>query len=54
MKLVLSFIFLSNVLLSQTWLQLPDFPNTERDDGVAVHISNKAYFGTGLLTGFKT
>ncbi len=53
MRLLFIFIFLSNVLLSQTWLQLSDFPNTERDDGVAVHINNKAYFGTGLLAGFS-
>lgn len=38
--------------LAQTWLQLTDLPGTERDDGVAVCINNKAYFGTGLLAGF--
>lgn len=53
MKLIFIFIFLSNVLLSQTWLQLSDFPNTGRDDGVAVHINNNCYFGTGLLAGFS-
>lgn len=52
MRLLFIFIFLSKSLLSQTWVQLSDFPNTERDDGVAVHINNKGYFGTGLLAGF--
>lgn len=52
MRLLFIFIFLSDILLGQTWLQLTNFPNTERDDGVAVHINNKGYFGTGLLAGF--
>ncbi|MBA2610666.1 MAG: T9SS type A sorting domain-containing protein [Bacteroidetes bacterium] len=52
MKLLITFIFLSNAFLGQTWTQLADLPATERDDGVAVHINNKAYFGTGLLAGF--
>jgi hypothetical protein len=52
MRLLFIFIFLSNILLAQTWLQLPDFPGTERDDGVAVQINGKAYCGTGLLVGF--
>ena len=33
---------------AQTWQQLPDFPSTKRDDGVAVVVNNKAYVGTGL------
>ncbi|MEO6301937.1 MAG: kelch repeat-containing protein, partial [Bacteroidia bacterium] len=52
MKLLFIFLFLSDVMLGQTWLQLSDFPNTERDDGVAVTLNNKVYFGTGLLAGF--
>jgi len=30
-------------------VQLPDFPGLKRDDGVAVVVNNKAYFGTGLV-----
>jgi len=52
MRSVYIFVLLSNFLAAQTWTQLPDFPNTERDDGVAVHLNGKAYFGTGLLAGF--
>ncbi|MBA3681839.1 MAG: T9SS type A sorting domain-containing protein [Bacteroidetes bacterium] len=52
MKLFYTFILLSNFLVAQTWVQLTDFPATERDDGVAVSLNGKAYFGTGLLAGF--
>lgn len=52
MKLFYTFLLLSNFLIGQTWTQLTDFPSTERDDGVAVRVNGKAYFGTGLLAGF--
>lgn len=45
-------LFISGLLGAQTWLQLSDFPATERDDGVAVVVNNTAYFGTGLTTGW--
>lgn len=37
---------------AQTWTQLTDFPDIERDDGVAFVINNKAYCGTGLKVGW--
>ncbi|MDP3567349.1 kelch repeat-containing protein [Sediminibacterium sp.] len=52
MKLFFTFFLFTNILFGQTWVQLAGFPGTERDDGVAVRINNKAYFGTGLLAGF--
>ena len=52
MRLTFLFLFLSGLLGAQTWLQLSDFPATERDDGVAVVVNNTAYFGTGLTTGW--
>lgn len=51
MKLLFSFILSFNFLSAQTWSQLPDFTGTERDDGVAAVINNKAYVGTGLKNG---
>lgn len=50
--LKLFLLFIPALCIGQTWSQLPDFPNTERDDGVVITIGNKAYFGTGLLAGF--
>lgn len=52
MKLTLFFLCLTSSLLSQSWLQLPDFPGTERDDGVAFVINNKAYCLSGLDVNF--
>ena len=52
MKLFFTFLLFTNLLIGQTWSQLADFPSTERDDGIAVHINGKGYFGTGLLAGF--
>lgn len=46
------FVFLSENLFSQTWQQLADFPATERDDGTAFVIGNKAWCGTGFKTGW--
>jgi N-acetylneuraminic acid mutarotase len=43
--------FLCKIAFSQTWVQISDFPSTERDDGCSFIIGNKAYCGTGLKTG---
>lgn len=37
---------------SQSWIQVDDFPATERDDGTSFVIGNKAYCGTGYKTGW--
>ncbi|MFN7912239.1 MAG: Kelch repeat-containing protein [Bacteroidota bacterium] len=37
-----------NCSFAQTWLPLPDFPGTARDDGSTFTINNKAYCLTGL------
>lgn len=47
-RLLYAFICFTNTLVSQTWLQLADFPGLKRDDGVAVTVNNLCYFGTGL------
>jgi len=39
-------------ILCQEWIQIADFPATERDDGSSFIIGNKAYCGTGLKIGF--
>ncbi|WP_317898990.1 Kelch repeat-containing protein [Aurantibacillus circumpalustris] len=49
MKLLFTFLFLNFSVSAQLWIQLPDFPALKRDDGVAVVVNNKAYFGTGLI-----
>lgn len=49
MRLLFTFLFASQLLSAQVWVQLPDFPGIKRDDGVAVVVNNKAYFGTGLI-----
>lgn len=51
-KIIILICLITQYCVAQTWSQLADFPNTERDDGVAVKINGKAYFGTGLLAGF--
>jgi hypothetical protein len=51
MKNCFLLLFVANISLAQTWLQLSDMPGTERDDGVGAVINNKAYFGTGLRQG---
>ena len=53
MKLLFTFLLFSQIAFCQTWAQLPDFPSSERDDGVAVYLNGKAYFGTGLIVGFS-
>ncbi len=51
-KLFCFFASFANFAFAQVWSQLPDLPALERDDGVAKTINNKAYFGSGLRTGF--
>jgi N-acetylneuraminic acid mutarotase len=51
-------VFTFSVLLSfssiaQPWVQLPDFPGTERDDGVSFVINNQAYCLSGLEVGWQ-
>ncbi len=53
MKLTLLFLCVAAKLLSQSWFQLPDFPGTERDDGVTFVINNKAYCLSGLDVNFN-
>jgi N-acetylneuraminic acid mutarotase len=47
-KILFIALFASQCFYSQTWVQLPDFPGTKRDDGIGMIIDGKAYFGTGL------
>ncbi len=42
-----------NLVLAQNWIQLSNFPGSKRDDGVAVCVNNKCYFGTGLQEGWS-
>lgn len=48
MRLFITLLFLYGSLYGQTWLQLADFPDLGRDDGVAVTVNDKLFFGTGL------
>lgn len=50
--LVYLFFLIQKIVFSQTWVQISDFPSTERDDGVSFIIGNKAYCGTGVKPGF--
>lgn len=47
------FILQINLIYSQTWVQLADFPGTERDDGCVFTINNKAYCFSGLDVNFQ-
>lgn len=49
MRLVLFALLLPAFTVGQTWTQIPDFPDHERDDGAVFVIGNQAYCGTGLL-----
>jgi N-acetylneuraminic acid mutarotase len=51
MRLLAAFLF-PTLLCAQDWLRLSDFPGTKRDDGVAVLVGDKAYFGSGLQEGW--
>lgn len=48
MKSLFASLFFTQLVYGQAWVQLSDFPGTKRDDGIAVAVNNKAYFGTGL------
>ncbi|MCC6182818.1 MAG: T9SS type A sorting domain-containing protein [Bacteroidia bacterium] len=52
MRLLIILLFSSTILKAQSWVQLNDFPGTERDDGLAFVINNKAYCITGLEVGW--
>ncbi|NEN25005.1 T9SS type A sorting domain-containing protein [Cryomorpha ignava] len=54
-KIILSYIAIICVLgsHSQSWIQVSDFPSTERDDGASFVIDNTAYCGTGLQVGWS-
>jgi len=49
MRFLVIFLFSVQLLSAQVWVKLADFPAQKRDDGVAVVVNNKAYFGTGLI-----
>ena len=49
MKLLFTFLLSCELLSAQVWIRLTDFPAIKRDDGVAVTVNDKAYFGTGLI-----
>jgi N-acetylneuraminic acid mutarotase len=53
MKYIFVFFSLVSALTAQVWSPLPDFPGSKRDDGAAVVVGNKAYFGTGLQEGWS-
>jgi hypothetical protein len=48
MKFLIPFLLVFEILTAQVWIQVPDFPGTKRDDGIAVVVNGKAYVGTGL------
>lgn len=50
--LFITFTLFFSEFKGQTWAQLSDFPNTERDDGTVFVINNKAYCGSGLKVGW--
>lgn len=54
MKLLLLLLITPNILMAQTWVQVEDFPGSERDDGICFTIGQKAYCGTGFDAGFQT
>jgi N-acetylneuraminic acid mutarotase len=53
MKFNILLIIFTVEMNAQSWVQLPDFPGTERDDGVAFVIANKAYCLSGLDVNFN-
>lgn len=54
MRVIILLVLLPSFYFSQAWVKLPDFPGTKRDDGTAVVVNNKAYFGTGLQEGWTS
>jgi N-acetylneuraminic acid mutarotase len=53
LAVIVSSLFLSINLQSQSWTQLPDYTGTERDDGISFTINNKSYCLTGLEVGWQ-
>lgn len=53
MKLFFILFTTSSSLIGQSWLQLMDYPDLGRDDGVAITVNNIGFFGTGLKTGYS-
>ncbi|HLP10417.1 MAG TPA: kelch repeat-containing protein [Flavobacteriales bacterium] len=50
---IFTFLFFTiSVSYAQSWIPLPDFPGTERDDACLFVIGNKAYCGSGFLPWF--
>lgn len=41
------------IAAAQSWVQLPDFPGTARDDAASFHGYDKIFVGTGLDVGFQ-
>jgi N-acetylneuraminic acid mutarotase len=57
MKRQITFLFIlffTRLAIGQSWVQLSDFPSSERDDGVSFVIGNKSYCGTGFKVGWIT
>ena len=54
-KFILTFLSLIScvTVYSQSWTQLTDFPGTQRDDGIAFTVNNKAYCLSGLEVGWQ-
>jgi N-acetylneuraminic acid mutarotase len=42
------FLLSTKISFAQNWIQISDFPGTERDDGTGFQIGDSAYFGTGI------
>lgn len=47
------FVWVSSLLYSQSWVQLPDYTGSSRDDGTTFVINTKAYCVTGLENGWQ-
>jgi N-acetylneuraminic acid mutarotase len=52
--LLFTLLISKHTSIAQTWLQLNDFPSTERDDGASFTIGTISYCGTGLTPWFST
>jgi N-acetylneuraminic acid mutarotase len=48
------FIFSQIICFGQNWIQIDDFPATERDDGTSFVIGDSAYCGSGLNSWWST
>ena len=47
-SLLFVILFFQKIIFAQSWVQITDFPSTERDDGTSFVIGYTAYCGTGL------